>query len=109
MGSMAPVFVDPAAAATNSGRRPAATSASIVAASASGRILKCSSVGSTRTCSGRKPRARAARATEEWAWSEQYATTSATIGPINDSLAHASAVMLAAEPPPRSTPAAAAG
>jgi hypothetical protein len=45
-------------------------SAAIAAASRSGRMRWPESTGSTVTWSGRKPSVRAARASEEWAWSE---------------------------------------
>ena len=49
---------------------PARTSASIAAASVAGIEAERSSTGSTRTWSGRKPRIRAALASDECAWSE---------------------------------------
>ena len=48
--------------------------------------------------------ARAARAREECAWSETYATTRSSIAPTIASRAHASAVRFAAEPPPSRIP-----
>jgi hypothetical protein len=107
--SIVPVFVAPADAETSSGRRPAARSAAIACARMSGRIRNSSSTGRMRTCSGRKPSTRAARATDEWACAETYATTSAVIAPSRASRAQASAVRFAADPPETSTPAAPAG
>ena len=78
---------------------PGRRSASIAAASAFGRSRRVASAGSTRTWSGRKPSTRAARASDECAWPETYATALSVIGPSSASRAHASAVMFAAEPP----------
>jgi hypothetical protein len=52
---------------------------------------------------------RAARASDECAWSETYATTSSVIPPTMLSRAHASAVMFAAEPPLTRMPPAVSG
>ena len=65
-------------------------------------------MGSTRTWWGRRPIARAVRASEECAWSDTY-TTSSPDGPPAASRATSSAVRLAAEPPVTSTPAAVSG
>ena len=108
-GSTAPELVVPALATTTAGRRPAARSASIAPRSAEGRTRIRSSVGSTRTWSGRKPSTRAPRASEEWVWSDRYSTASSVIGPINVSRAHARAVRLAADPPETRTPLAVCG
>ena len=67
------------------------------------------SVGITRTWSGRKPSARAARASDECVWSDMYTTARSSIAPIRASRAQASAVRLAADPPDTSTPAASSG
>ena len=63
----------------------------------------------TRIWSGRKPRWRAARASDEWVWSLVYATIRGDIGPTIASRAQAIAVRLAAEPPETRTPAAPSG
>ena len=93
------MFVVPALAATNRGRRPARSSASIARSRESGRMRNRSSTGTARTRLGGNPSTRAALATEEWAWSEWYTTASAHIEPSRASLAHASAVRFATEPP----------
>jgi hypothetical protein len=61
---------EPALTDTNRGRRPAAASAASAAASRSGRMRCCPSTGSTLTWSEWKPSVRAARASDECAWSE---------------------------------------
>jgi len=109
MSSIAPVFVVPALATTRNGRRPASASASIAPARSSTRRRNRSSVGSTRIWSGRNPRWRAARASDEWVWSPAYATIRGDIAPTIASRAQAMAVRLAADPPETSTPAAPAG
>ena len=94
------------------GVRPRRTSAAIAPARASRRIRCRSSVGSTRSWPGRMPSARAARAIDECAWSDTYATfcpppsASAALWAFRAaaSRAQASAVMFAAEPPLTSTP-----
>ena len=65
IGSIAPVLVVPAVATTMNGCRPPWTSASIAAASASGRMRRCSSTPIERTCSGFTPSTWNARVTDE--------------------------------------------
>ena len=103
-GSIAPTAVVPAFATTTSGVSPASRSAETADRSASGRIRASRSVGITRTWSGRKPSARAARASDECDWSERYRIDRSSIAPIRASRAHASAVRFAADPPETSTP-----
>ena len=102
------MLVDPALAHRANGIRPAPRSARTAAATVSGARRQRPSVGSTRTCSGRSPIARAVRASDECAWSDTY-TTEPGDGPPAASRATSSAVRLAAEPPLTSTPAVPAG
>jgi hypothetical protein len=67
-GSIVPVFVVPAVATTQNGRRPAARSAPIARRSAAGSIRREASVGTTRTAVGGKPAMRAALVTQWWDW-----------------------------------------
>ena len=108
-GSIAPTAVLPALATTSSGRLPAARSAPIAPSSASGRMRPTWSLRITRTWSGPNPSTRAARASDECAWSDMYSTARASISPISASRAQASAVRFAADPPETSAPPASAG
>ena len=106
---MAPTAVVPAFATTISGESPAATVGGDRGAERVGAHPAARSVGITRTWSGRKPSARAARASEECVWSERYRIACSSIAPIRASRAQASAVRFAADPPETSTPAAPSG
>ena len=92
------MLVDPAAAHTANGVRPAARSARTAVTRVVGASRHDWSVGSTRTWDGRRPMTRAVRASDEWAWSETYRTASSD-GPPATSRATSRPVRLAVDPP----------
>lgn len=69
-GSIAPTPVVPRVATTPAGTQPLVRSSRIIAASASGRRAKASSVGTRRSAAPPSPAIRIAFSTDEWASSE---------------------------------------
>ena len=99
------MLVVPALPTTRKGRG----SAESIASSASGRMRRRSSAGTTRTAAAGRPASRAALAIEWWACSETYSVASRRSSPRRSCRAATSAEKLAIDPPVVKMPSAPSG